>query len=99
MPVRCRTPGARSRPGRSWSITVSRVCELSPYAERLARVMTGPPTDDARFVGEPVDLRRVSDRELGALLALAWQIDEDLDPASRAVATAVQVRYAVRDRS
>jgi len=78
---------------------VSSVAELGPYAQRLALVMTGPAPDDPRFVGEPVDLGKVTDRELGTLLAVAWRVFPDPVSSRPANLTSHALRFAVRERS
>ncbi|MGI5182609.1 hypothetical protein ACQEVZ_40780 [Dactylosporangium sp. CA-152071] len=82
---------------------------LGPYAQRLLQAMTGPAPDDPRFTGEPPDLSRVGDEELGALFVAAWQVAAETtqgatqgatqETAPAAVTAAGAVRLAVQERS
>ncbi|MEU0560979.1 DUF4132 domain-containing protein [Dactylosporangium sp. NPDC006015] len=82
---------------------------LGPDAQQLLQAMTGPAPDDPRFTGEPPDLSRVGDEELGALFVAAWQVAPETtqgatqgatqETAPAAVTAAGAVRLAVQERS
>jgi hypothetical protein len=73
------------------------MASLTPYAERLLRAMTGPPPDDDRFRGEPPDLSRVADDELGELFAVAWARQSGADWATPGGHTCLCVLGAARE--
>jgi hypothetical protein len=70
---------------------------LSPYAERLLRLMAGPAPASDRFTGEPPDPSRLTDTELGALFGTAWRTARH--PDSAGFLTALAILTAVRERS